>query len=213
MQTTSVCPLSGSERKQNNNQNFIVMSTKVTFFTKKLEELPTPKNVHAIDVDNIAEKYSHQTCEKGVAGLSNFFNYLITDEWVEIEKPHKERLPEGQRYYLGLVTVLCDRKTGSPIKKGSISLNRLVQPYPAYDGDGIKQVQQIVNIPAFADSPEGQVDYAKKHIVGRLLRLTGKTFKAIKPDYSMGTPSLYGLSGERLQEKEVACFEAVEVEE
>ena len=51
------------------------------------------------------------------------------------------------------------------------------------------------------------------HLIGKLLRLTGETFKAIKPDYSMGTPSLYGINGERLQEKEVAYFEAVELEQ
>ena len=189
------------------------MGIKLSILAKDLEELPTPKNVHAINVENLAEKYKHQTSEKGVAGLSNFFNYLITDEWVEIDKPHKERLPEGQKCYLGLITVLCDKITGTPIKKGSISLNKLVQPYPVYDGDGIKLVQQIVNVPAFADSPEGQVDYARKHLIGKLLHLTGETFKAIKPDYSMGTPSLYGINGERLQEKEVAYFEAVELEQ
>ena len=177
-----------------------------------IEELRRPGNARPINVDTIAEKYAYQANEKGVSGLSNFFNYFITDEWVEIEKPSKERLPENKRYYLGLITVLCDKQTGEPVKKGGISLNKLVQPYPVYDGNGIKQVKQIVNIPAFADSPEGQVDYAKKYIIGKLLRCTGEMFKAIKPDYSMGTPSLYGLSGERLQEKEVAYFEVVEME-
>ena len=73
------------------------MGIKLSILDKDLEELPTPKNVHVINVENLAEKYRHQTSEKGVAGLSNFFNYLITDEWVEIDKPHKERLPEGQK--------------------------------------------------------------------------------------------------------------------
>lgn len=186
---------------------------KLNILAENTKELPKPRNVRSINVDTIAEKYAYQANEKGVSGLSNFFNYFITDEWVEIEKPSKERLPENKRYYLGLITVLCDKQTGEPVKKGGISLNKLVQPYPAYDGEGIKQVKQIVNIPAFADSPEGQVDYAKKYIIGKLLRCTGETFKAIKPDFSMGTPSLYGLNGERLQEKEVAYFEAVEMEE
>lgn len=184
----------------------------IKFKAEEVEKLEKPKNVHTIEASKIAEKYSRITAEKGQVGLTQFYAYMITDEWVEIEKPHKEKLPEDQRYYLGLITVLCDKETGEPIKKGSVGLNKLIQPYPAYDGNGLKQVQQIVNIPAFADCPDSIIDYAKKYLIGKCLQCTGETFKAIKPDYSMGTPSLYGLSGEKLQEREVAYFEAKEIE-
>ncbi len=120
------------------------MSLKLNILAENTKELPKPKNVRSINVDTIAEKYAYQANEKGVSGLSNFFNYFITDEWVEIEKPNKERLPENKRYYLGLITILFDKQTGEPVKKGGISLNKLVQPYPAYDGEGIKQIKHSV---------------------------------------------------------------------
>lgn len=178
-----------------------------------IENLESPKNVHTIEADKIAEKYSRITAEKGQTGLSQFYSYIVTGEWVEIDKPHKEKLPEDQKCYLGLITILCDISTHEPIKKGSVSLNKLIQPYPTYDGNDIKNVQQIVNIPSFADCPDSIVEYAQKYIIGKYLHCTGSKFKAIKPDYSMGTPSLYGLSGEKLQEREIAHFEVQEMEQ
>lgn len=181
--------------------------------TKDFENLENPKNIRTIEADKIAEKYSRITAEKGQTGLSQFYSYIITDEWVEIEKPHKEKLPEDQRHYLGLITILCDIKTQQPVKKGSVSLNKLIQPYPTYEGNDIKNVQQIVNIPSFSDCPDSIVEYAQKYVIGKYLHCTGNRFKSIKPDYSMGTPSLYGLSGEKLQEREVAFFEVQEIEQ
>ena len=102
------------------------MSLKLNILAENTKELPKPKNVRSINVDTIAEKYAYQANEKGVSGLSNFFNYFITDEWVEIEKPNKERLPENKRYYLGLITILFDKQTGEPVKKGGISLNKWI---------------------------------------------------------------------------------------
>lgn len=181
--------------------------------TEKYEKLENPENVRTIEAEKIAEKYSRITAEKGQTGLSPFYSYIITDEWVEIGKPHKEKLPEDQRHYLGLITILCDMKTKEPIKKGSVSLNKLIQPYPAYEDNEIKNVQQIVNIPSFSNCPDSMVEYAQKYIIGKYLHYTENKFKAIKPDYSMGTPSLYGLNGEKLQEREVALFEVHKIEQ
>lgn len=181
--------------------------------SEECKNLENPKNVHPIEADKIEDKYSHITAEKGQMGLSQFYSYVITDEWVEVDKPHKEKLPEDKRCNLGLITILCDIQTQQPIRKGSISLNKLIQPYPTYEGNDIKNVQQIVNIPSFSDCPDSIVEYAKKYIIGKYLHCTDNKFKAIKPDYSMGTPSLYGLSGEKLQEREIAYFEVQEIEQ
>lgn len=194
----------------NINQQIAAM---IKLNTEKYEKLESPKNIRTIATNKIAEKYSRTTAEKGQTGLSPFYSYIITDEWVEIEKPHKEKLPEDQRHYLGLITILCDMKTKEPIKKGSVSLNKLIQPYPTYEDNDIKNVQQITNIPSFSDCPDSMVEYAQKYITGKFLHCTGGNFKAIKPDYSMGTPSLYGLNGEKLQEREVALFEIQEIEQ
>ncbi len=189
------------------------MSKKIKFILPQdMEELPAPKCCHAIHLQTVEEKYNHLSVGKGERGLSKHYHYQITDEWVEIEKPHKEKYSSDERYYLGLITVLIDKKTGEAVGKGTVSVNKLVQPFPVYDGDSIKQVYPFINIPPYADCSESILEYVKKYLVGKCLFATGETFKAIRPDFSTGSPRYYTQYGEKLRETESPYFEVVDNE-
>lgn len=189
------------------------MSIKIKFIQpQEMEQFATPKNCHAIQPQTVEEKYSHLSVGKGEKGLSKFYHYQITDEWVEIEKPHKEKYAPDDRFYLGLITVLIDKKTGEAVGKGTVSVNKLAQSLPAYDGDTVKQIFPFINIPPYSDCTESVLEYVKKYLVGKLLQATGKTFLSIKPDFSSGAPRYYSQYGEKLKEFESPYFEVVENE-
>ncbi len=186
------------------------MTVKVKFIQpKEMEQFAIPKNCHTILPQTVEEKYSHLSVGKGEKGLSKFYHYQITDEWVEIEKPHKEKYAPDDRCYLGLITVLISKDTGEAVGKGTVSVNKLAQSLPVYDGDTVKQVYPFINIPPYSDCSESVLEYVKKYLVGKLLQATGKTFLSIKPDFSSGSPRYYSQYGEKLKEMESPYFEVV----
>ena len=179
---------------------------------QEMEQFPTPKCCHPIQSNSIEEKYGHLSVGKGEKGLSSLYHYQITDEWVEVEKPHKEKLSPENRHYLALVTLLINKDTGEAVGKGTVSVNKLVQPYPVYEGNEIAHISQFTNIPPYAECTDSILGYVRKYLAGKLLQATGDTFKAIKPDFSTGSPRYFSQYGEKLKETETPYFEVLEDE-
>lgn len=178
--------------------------------------LVEPKNTKEISMEEIESKYQYVTVEKGTNGLEKYFDYYITDEWVEIEKKGRNTESSDDRFYLGVKTVRIDKEGKLVQQKGALSLNKLVHPLPVYrEINGsyiIEYVQQIRGIPGFKAEPLSIMEYIQKYLVGKCLRSSEDTFQCAIPDFVDRRPVFFTPDGNKFKEKEVCYYDVDETD-
>lgn len=180
------------------------------------EFLIEPKNAKLITLEEIQNKYQYATMEKGVSGLEKYFDYYITDEWVEVEKKGRNIDQRDDRYYLAVKTIRLD-KEGKPMnQKGIVSLNKLVHPIPVYkEVNGsyiIEYVQQFRGIPNYKSEPLSPMEYIQKYLAGKCLKSSEETFLCAVPEFIERRPEFFTATGEKVKEREVCYFDVEEID-